>query len=80
MKIANCCVILLENYCGADKSLGRPGKKQARKHFRRCARFQQHRDANCHKVQSSFVPARQGAKRNSRHSDRNNSLFLSCSG
>jgi len=36
--------------------------------------FQQHRDASCHQV--SF-PARQGAERNSRHSDRNISLFPS---
>ena len=36
-------------YRGADKSLTRPGKKQARKHVRD-ARFQQHRDASCHQV------------------------------
>ena len=35
---------------GADKSLARPGRKQARKHLRRRARFQQHRDASCHQV------------------------------
>ena len=40
-----------------------------RKHVRRRARFQQHRDASCHKV--FFSPARQGAEGNSRHSDRN---------
>ena len=39
-----------------------------RKHVRRSARFQQHGDARCHKV---FLPARQGAEGNSRHSDRN---------
>jgi len=38
------------------------------------ARFQQTRDANCYQV--SF-PARQGAEGNSRHSDRNISLFPS---
>ena len=37
--------------------------------------LQQHRDASCHQV--SF-PARQGAEGNSRHSDRNISLFPSC--
>ena len=35
---------------GADKFLARPGRKQARKHVRRRARFQQHQDANFHKV------------------------------
>ena len=40
-----------------------------RKHVRRRARFQQHRDAGCHRVFS--LPARQGAEGNSRHSDRN---------
>ena len=39
-----------------------------RKHVRRHVRFQKHRDANCHQV---FFSARQGAKGNSRHSDRN---------
>jgi len=33
-------------YRGADKSLARTGRKQARKHIRN-ARFQQHRDASC---------------------------------
>ena len=32
-------------YRGADKSLARPGRKQARKHVMD-ARFQQHRDAS----------------------------------
>ena len=36
------------NYRGADKSFARPGRKQARKHVKRHARFQQHRDASCH--------------------------------
>ena len=36
-------------YRGADKSLARPGRKQARKHVTD-ARFQQHRDASCHQV------------------------------
>jgi len=38
-----------------------------RKHVRRRARFQQHRDARCHQVSFS---ARQSAEGNSRHSDR----------
>ena len=42
-----------------------------RKHIKRRAQFQQHRDASCHQV---FVPARHGAKGNSRHSDRNISV------
>jgi len=70
-------------YWGADKYLARLGRKQARSPTRKetsseaCqggARFQQNRDASCH--QFSF-PARQG--RNSCHSDRNISLFPSCS-
>ena len=40
-----------------------------RKHVRRRARFQQHRDASCHQV--IFFPATQDAEGNSRHSDRN---------
>ena len=39
-----------------------------RKHGRRRAQFQQHRDASCQKL---FFPARQGAEENSRHSERN---------
>jgi len=37
----------------------------------------QHPDASCHRV--FFFPARQGAERNSRHSDRNISLVPSWS-
>ena len=39
-----------------------------RKHVRRRARFQQHRDASCYQV---FFPARQGAEGNSSRSERN---------
>ena len=39
-----------------------------RKHARRRARFQQHRDASCHQL---FFPARQGVEGNSCHSKRN---------
>ena len=45
------CSIL---YRGADKSLARPGRRQARKHVKGRARFQQHRDASCH--QAFFSP------------------------
>ena len=62
---------------GADNSLARPRRKQARKHVRVCVRFQQHRDASCHQV--SF-PARQGAEGNSHNSDKNLSLLPSWSG
>jgi len=64
------------NYCGVDKSLVWPGRKQAQKHVRDM-QFQQNRDASHHQV--SF-PARQGTEGNSRHSDRNISLFPSWSG
>ena len=37
-------------YRGADKSLARPGRKQARKPRQGRARFQQHRDASCYQV------------------------------
>jgi len=60
-------------YLGADKSLARPGRKQSRKHVRYAHDI---RDASCHQV--SF-PAKQGAEVNSRHSDRNISLFPSWS-
>ena len=63
-------------YRGADKFLARPGRKQARKHVRLRARFQQHGDTSCHQVFFSPCKARQGTEENSRHSDRNISLFL----
>ena len=61
-------------YRGADKSFLRPGRKQAREHVR---------DArNLNKIETRAVsfPARQGAEGNSRHSDRNISLFPSWPG
>ena len=64
-------------YRGADKSLARPGRKQARKHVRDA------RDLNnieTRAVINFFFPARQGAEGNSRNSDRNISLFPSWSG
>jgi len=67
--------LTLHCYRGADKSLTRPGRKQARKHVRRRARFQRHRDASCHQV--FFSPSREGAEGNSRHSYRNINFFPS---
>jgi len=62
---------------GADKSLARPGRKQARKHVRDARDFNK---IQTQAVIKSSVPVRQGAEGNSRHSDRNNSLFPSWSG
>jgi len=63
-------------YRSADKSLARPGRNQARKPVKGRAWFQ-HRDASCHQ---DFFLTREGAEGNSRHSDRNISLFPSWSG
>jgi len=60
-------------YRGADKSLARPGRKQARKHVRDSRDFI---NIETRTVKLSF-PARQGSEGNSRHSDRNISLFPS---
>ena len=59
---------------GADKSLARPGRKQARKHVRDARDFNK---IEMRAVIKFILPARQGAKENSRHSDRNISLFPS---
>jgi hypothetical protein len=64
-------------YRCADKSLAATRKETGSEACQGRARFQQHRDASCHRV--SF-PERQGAEGNSRHSDRNFSLFPSWSG
>jgi len=64
-------------YRGADKSLARTGRIQARKHVR------EERDFNNMETRAAikfFPPARQGAEGNSRHSERNISLFPSWSG
>jgi len=64
-------------YRGADKSLARSGRKQARKHVRDA------RDFNIDTrivIKFFFPPARQGGEGNSRHSARNISLFSSWSG
>ena len=71
-------VLKYGNYRGADKSLARPGWKQARKHVR------EGRDFNDMEMRAVikffFSPARQGAEGNWLHSDRNISLFTSWSG
>jgi len=67
----------LSLYRSADKSLARPGRKQARKHVRGARDFN---IIETRAVIKFFSPARQGAEENSRHSDRNISLFPSWSG
>jgi len=62
---------------GADKSLARPGRKQARKHVRDARDFN---NIETRAVINFFFPARQGAEGNSHHSDRKISLFPSWSG
>ena len=69
--------IILYNTRPADKSLARPGRKQARKHVRDARDCNKTRDASCRQV---LFPARQGAEENAHHSDRNISLFPSWSG
>jgi len=69
--------VSVKMYRDADKSLAPTTKETSSEACQGRARFQQHRDASCHQV--SF-PARQGAEGNSRHSDRNISLFPSWSG
>ena len=63
-------------YRGADKSLARPRRQQARKHVRDVRDFNK---IETRAVIKFFPPARQGAEGNSRHSDRNISLFPSWS-
>jgi len=72
--IQNICIL----YRDADKSLARPGRKQARKHVREARNFNNIETWDVIKV--FFFFARQGAGGNSRHSDRNISLFPSWSG
>jgi len=63
-------------YRGADKSLARTGRKQARKHVRDT------RDFNNNEMRDiiKFFFFLQDTEGNSRHSDRNTSLFPSWSG
>ena len=56
---------------GVDKSLARPGRKQARKYVRDARDFN---NIETRAVIKFFPPAKQGAEGNSRHSDRNISL------
>ena len=65
-------------YRGADKSLARTGRKQARKYFRNARDFNNIETRAV--IKFFFFPARQGAEGNSRHSDRNISFFPSWSG
>ena len=62
---------------GADKSVARPGTKQARKHVRDARDFN---NIETRAVIKFLFPARQGAEGNSRHSDKNISFFPSWSG
>jgi len=68
-----------DTYWAADKSLARPGRKQARKHVRDARDFNNIETRAVIKF-FLFFPARQGAEGISRHSDRNISLFPSWSG
>ena len=61
-------------YRGADKSLARPGMKQARKHVRDANDFN---NIETRAVIKFFFSARQGVEENSSHSDRNISFFAS---
>jgi len=63
------------SYRGDDKSLARPGRKQARKHVRDAHDFN---NIETRAVIKFFL--RQNAEGNLRHSDRNISLFPSWSG
>ena len=64
-------------YRAAEKSLARPGMKQARKHVRDARGFN---NVETRAVIKFFFPASQGTEGNSRHSGRNISLFPSCLG
>ena len=59
------------------KSLARPGRKQARKHVRDARDFN---NIETRDVIKFPPPAKHGAEGDSRHSDRNISLFPSWSG
>jgi len=59
-------------YRGADKSFARPGRKQARKHVRDERAFN---NIETRAVIKFLLLKSQGAEGNSRHSDRNISLF-----
>ena len=59
-------------YRGTDKSLARPGRKQARKHIRDARDFN---NIETRAVIKFFFLARQDAEGNSHHSDRNIGFF-----
>jgi hypothetical protein len=65
-------------YLGAEKSLAQPESKQTRKHVSDARDFNNIETRAISKF--FFVPARQDAEGNSRHSDRNISLYPSWSG
>jgi len=65
---------LKEKYQGADKSLARPGRKQARKHVMDAWDFNNIETRAV--IKFFFFLQRQGVEGNSRHSDRNISCFL----
>ena len=65
-------------YRGADKFLARPGRKQARKHVSDAQDFNKIETRAV--ITFFFCPARQGAEGNSRHYDKNFSLFPTWSG
>jgi len=60
-------------YRGAIKSLARPGRKQTRKLVRDARDFN---NIETRALIKFFFPSRQGAEGNSRHSDRNISVFF----
>jgi len=60
-------------YQGADKSLVRPGRKQAQKHVNDARDFN---NMETRAVIKFFPPARQGAEANSQHCERNIKFFL----
>ena len=62
---------------GADKSLARSGIETTRKHVRDARDFN---NIETRAVVKFLFPPRQGAEGNSRHSDRNITLFPSFSG
>jgi len=64
-------------YRDDDKSLVRPGRKQARKHFRDARDFN---NVETRAVIKFLFPAKQGAEGDSHHSDRKSSLFPSWPG
>ena len=64
-------------YRGVDKSLARPGRKQARKHGRDARDFN---NIETRAVIKFFFSCKARPRRNSHHSDRNISLFPSLAG